>query len=165
MLGTLTEEQIDALLRQQTVGRIGCHADGQTYVVPITYAYDGENIYARSKDGLKLALMRANPEVCFEVDRVDDLANWQSVIAHGTFEELHGPAAEAATLRLTSRLLSRVASETSDVTYTTAAVPQPPAQPLVVYRVHITRRTGRFEREYGTSLGYQGQLGHLPDQV
>ena len=32
--------------------------------------------------------MRANPFVCFEVEDIDDLANWHSVIAWGVFEEL-----------------------------------------------------------------------------
>lgn len=41
MLGTLTRAQIDGLLQQSTVGRIGVHADGKTYVVPVTYVYDG----------------------------------------------------------------------------------------------------------------------------
>ena len=33
-------------------------------------------------------MMRANPFVCFEVEDIDDLANWHSVIAWGVFEEL-----------------------------------------------------------------------------
>ena len=40
----LTRAEIDQLLRERTVGRIGCHADGVTYVVPVIYAYDGEAV-------------------------------------------------------------------------------------------------------------------------
>ena len=47
----------------------------QTYVVPVTYAYDGEAIYAHSLEGLKLALMRKNPHVCFEVEDVQGMAD------------------------------------------------------------------------------------------
>jgi len=173
MLGMLNDEQIDQLLRRQVVGRLGCHANGQTYVVPITYAYDGEYIYARSMEGLKLQFMRVNPQVCFEVDLVDDLANWQSVIAFGTFEELHGAAAEVATQRLVSRLLSRAASQTSELARDLLSQPQPqrpqpreqePPMSVVVYRIHLSQRTGRFEHEYGTSLGFQGHVGHLHEQ-
>lgn len=39
-------------------------------------------------EGQKLHMMRANPFVCFEVEDIDDLANWHSVIAWGVFEEL-----------------------------------------------------------------------------
>jgi len=35
MLGALNEDQIETLLRELPVGRIGCHADGITYVVPV----------------------------------------------------------------------------------------------------------------------------------
>jgi len=41
MLGVLSDEQIDQVLRSEVVGRIGCHDAGRPYVVPITYAYDG----------------------------------------------------------------------------------------------------------------------------
>jgi uncharacterized protein len=41
-------------------------------------------------------MMRRNPEVCFEVDRVEDLVNWDSVIGWGTYEERYGSQAEHA---------------------------------------------------------------------
>ena len=88
MFGKLNSEEIDQLLNNQLVGRIGCHSDGVTYVVPISYAFDGNNIYAHSFKGLKLTIMRKNPKVCFEVDDTQDLANWKSVICWGEFEEL-----------------------------------------------------------------------------
>lgn len=55
-------------------------------MVPITYAYDGESLLGHSADGLKLRMMRRNPVVCVEIDHMDDLANWRSVIAQGRFE-------------------------------------------------------------------------------
>ena len=80
MLGALYKPQIDHVLHSQVVGRIGCYADGKLYVVPITYAYDGKYIYAHSKDGMKIKMMRKNPHVCFEVDVMENMANWRSVI-------------------------------------------------------------------------------------
>jgi len=32
--------------------------------------------------------MRKNPEVCFQLDVIENLASWRSVICWGTFEEL-----------------------------------------------------------------------------
>src|SRR5690349_3689996 len=96
MLGELTEQEIDLVLRNQRVGRIGCHADGVTYVVPVGYAYDGMAVYVLSAEGMKLNMMRANPRVCFEVEQVEHWANWQSVIAWGNFEELTDDDAESA---------------------------------------------------------------------
>jgi nitroimidazol reductase NimA-like FMN-containing flavoprotein (pyridoxamine 5'-phosphate oxidase superfamily) len=96
VVGELTERETEEVLRSNIVGRIGAHAFGKTYVVPITYVYDGSAVYAHTRDGMKLHMMRENPHVCFEVDRMDGLANWTSVIAWGTFEELHGDRAGTA---------------------------------------------------------------------
>ena len=63
MLGELTAEQIEAMLRAETTGRIGCHADGRTYVVPVTYAYESGCVYSHGFDGLKIRLTRSNPRV------------------------------------------------------------------------------------------------------
>jgi uncharacterized protein len=81
MLGELNEAQVDQVLRSEVIGRLGCHAQGRTYIVPITYAYDGDCIYGHSAEGMKVRMMRANPNVCFEVDEMESMANWRSVIA------------------------------------------------------------------------------------
>ena len=89
MLGELNETQVDHLLRAEVIGRIGCHADGITYVVPTTYVYDGADIYGHSAAvSTKIEMMRKNPDVCFEVDSMQNMANWQSVIVWGKFEEI-----------------------------------------------------------------------------
>ena len=100
MLGTLTLLQIEEVIKGQIVGRIGCHANGMTYVVPVSYAYDGDYIYVRTFEGLKLDMMRKNPKVCFQVDDTHDMANWQSVIASGEFEELTNETEKKAALKI-----------------------------------------------------------------
>ena len=96
MLASLTPEKIEQVLYSEVLGRIGCHAEGRTYIVPITYAYYGERIICHSKAGMKIEMMRQNPAVCFEVEKVDNLANWRSVFARGRYEELHGEAGQKA---------------------------------------------------------------------
>ncbi|GAC1312589.1 MAG: hypothetical protein NVSMB24_34380 [Mucilaginibacter sp.] len=88
MLGKLTNNQVEDLLKNQPFGRIGMHANGVTYVVPVNYYYDGTAIYAHSGNGMKIDMMRRNPEVCFEVDMVQNIFNWKCVIAWGKFEEI-----------------------------------------------------------------------------
>jgi hypothetical protein len=90
MWGDLDEGQIDDLLKSEVIGRIGCFDGNKIYVVPITYAYDNGYIYGHTKDGLKIRMMRKNPNICFEVDWMKDMGNWKSVILYGTFEELKG---------------------------------------------------------------------------
>ena len=40
MFGKLENAQMKKWFAENTIGRLGCHADGRTYVVPISYAYD-----------------------------------------------------------------------------------------------------------------------------
>jgi uncharacterized protein len=149
MLGTLSTAEIEDLLRSEVIARVGCHADGRVYVVPITYAYDGEALIAHSAEGLKLRMMRANPYVCVEVDRVDNLAEWRSVIAQGRFEELWGEAASAALVQLRERFRALVVSATSQPRHALHE-----GESLIhrgnggarLYRIHLFDKTGRFER-------------------
>jgi len=85
----LTRDEIDAFLHEQVVGRVGCHVDGLTYVVPIIYAYDRDAVYVASVEGTKIEMMRANPSVCFEVDEYAP-GSWRSAIVQGDYEELAG---------------------------------------------------------------------------
>src|SRR5687768_17480026 len=91
MVGLLSQDEIEALLRRCRIGRIGCCVDEQPYVVPVSYAYDGSAVYSISGPGRKIDAMRAQPRVCFEVEEIDESSgsvNWRSVIADGVYEEL-----------------------------------------------------------------------------
>jgi nitroimidazol reductase NimA-like FMN-containing flavoprotein (pyridoxamine 5'-phosphate oxidase superfamily) len=149
MIGELTPEQINAVLFGEVVGRIGCSAEGRTYVVPITYVFDGEAIYGHSAEGLKITMMRANPHVCFQVDQRENLANWRSVIAWGVYEELQGKEALDALQLLVARLMPLVTSETlrlPDGPFLAAAKPVIDAPKTTIYRIRLTERSGRFEK-------------------
>ena len=148
MLGELTSREIEHMLQSQWVARLGLHADGQTYVVPINYAYDGRAVYGHSNDGLKLRLMRANPEVCVEVDHVENLANWKSVIAWGRFEELHHKAAMDAMHLLVARFTPLMAAHATTPTHgrPSAAEADSSIPQAAVFRIVLAKRTGRFER-------------------
>lgn len=150
MLGKLTPDEIETFLEDEYIGRIGCHAEGRTYVVPVTYAYDGRTIYAHSADGLKLRLMRANPEVCFEVDHMNDMANWRSVICRGTFQELKGDEAQKGMAMLVARIRPVIASETASPSGSMHFDEHHQAEvrghTAVAFRIVLSERTGRFER-------------------
>ena len=147
MLGKLSELQIERFLQSQIVGRIGCHANGETYVVPISYAYDGTYIYAHTYEGKKLDMMREEPRICFEVDTLRDLSEWKSVIGWGEFEELKDPDERKHALQiLMDRNLPILSSVTmhlsadwpfhsDDTDYTDG----------VVFRIKLVDKTGRFE--------------------
>jgi len=141
MLGELSAHEVERVLRENIIGRIGVHAFGRTYVVPITYVYDGDAIYAHSHDGMKMHMMRENPHVCFEVDRMDGVANWESVIAWGTFEELRGERAARAMDMLVRDLEPKLEGPPG-----MSAHPRGGEEVHLVYRIGLEEKTGRFER-------------------
>ncbi|MFI0431121.1 pyridoxamine 5'-phosphate oxidase family protein [Mariniflexile sp. HMF6888] len=148
MLGVLKYSQIEHLLYSQVIGRIGCHADNITYVVPITYAYDGTYIYGHTKEGMKINMMRKNPNVCLEVDVIDDISNWRSVIALGKFEELKtSEEREMGMQKLMDRVLPIMTSETTvHHAMTDSHGKYIEAMQGVVYRIKLTEKTGRYEK-------------------
>jgi nitroimidazol reductase NimA-like FMN-containing flavoprotein (pyridoxamine 5'-phosphate oxidase superfamily) len=101
----LSRAEIDEFLRGQRIARLGCHADGVTYVVPLIYAYEDGAVVAVTTEGRKTAMLRQNPRVCVEVDEydADGKGSWRSVIAGGTFEEVTGDAIEPALVLLRER--------------------------------------------------------------
>lgn len=150
MLGQLTTEQSKYILQSNHVGRIGCYDKGKVLVVPITYVSDGSNIYGYSMEGLKVSMMRKNPDVCFEVDCIDDLANWRCVIVWGKFEELKTPYAQAKARNLfIERLEPLTAGETVDPSREFSNPPKVVEKKLkpVVYRIVLKEITGRYEKQ------------------
>jgi nitroimidazol reductase NimA-like FMN-containing flavoprotein (pyridoxamine 5'-phosphate oxidase superfamily) len=147
MIGKLTETQIDQLLQREVIGRIGCHSNEQVYVVPISYAFDGENIYAHSYEGLKIDMMRKRPDVCFEVDDLKDMGNWQSVIAWGKFEEVKNNEERNSALRfLLNRHLPLVPSATTNLGETWPfSADELDSIDGIVFRIRLEKKTGKFE--------------------
>ncbi|MEP7128546.1 MAG: pyridoxamine 5'-phosphate oxidase family protein [Chitinophagales bacterium] len=148
MLGELRPNQIEILLNRQFIGRIGCSANGITYIVPVAYAYDGKYIYAHSKEGRKIQMMRMNPLVCFEVDQMEGPANWQCVIVWGKYEELKGNDQKMGLHHLITRLQAGVTSETSIPSTESSEGHQNDigAYKSIIFRIEIKEKTGRFER-------------------
>jgi nitroimidazol reductase NimA-like FMN-containing flavoprotein (pyridoxamine 5'-phosphate oxidase superfamily) len=149
MLRELNDTQIETLLKEQLIGRIGCHSDNVTYIVPVNYVYDGENIYCHSTKGMKIDMMRENPSVCFEVDSIKDMTNWESVIAWGKFEEITELDEKQQVLqKLTDRITPFIfddsvtrehgfVDEESDIGTTVE---------LIIYKIVLDKKTGRFEK-------------------
>jgi nitroimidazol reductase NimA-like FMN-containing flavoprotein (pyridoxamine 5'-phosphate oxidase superfamily) len=148
MLRELNNIQIEALLTEQLIGRIGCHSNGVTYIVPINYVYDGVNIYGHSAKGMKIDIMRENHEVCFEVDNIKDVTNWQSVIAWGKFEEITEMAEQLTILqKLTDRIAPQIIDDsvTPEHGFVDSESDVGTTVELIIYKIIINKKTGRFE--------------------
>ena len=152
MFGILNPVEIEQLLSKQLVGRIGCHADGVTYVVPISYAYDGEYVYARTFEGMKINMMRKNPDVCFEVEDTKNLSNWRTVVAWGSFEELQeGNQRKEALSVLARRKLPVISSETMQLGSQWPFSSDDENVDGVIFRIRIKEKTGRYEESLNES--------------
>lgn len=132
----LSGDEIEEFLREQRIARLGCHAGGVTYVVPLIYAYEDGAVVAVTTEGRKTAMLRENPRVCVEVDEydADGKGSWRSVIAHGTYEELTGDAIEPALALLRERF-ARTAGRTAE--------PRQLGPDVVVLRIGLDETSGR----------------------
>jgi len=153
MFGNLNTHEIGEVLRHQVLGRIGCHSGDITYIVPISYTYDGEYIYAHTQEGLKLEIMRKNPQVCFEVELLENMANWKTVIAWGEFEEIKD---EIERKKGFKKLLDReIAFNASKTVQLSSSWPFYNSEhldiPGIVFRIRLINMTGRFEKNDGVS--------------
>jgi nitroimidazol reductase NimA-like FMN-containing flavoprotein (pyridoxamine 5'-phosphate oxidase superfamily) len=150
MMGQLNNQEIEKLLSSQVVGRIGCHSEGLTYVVPISYAYDGQCVYCHTHEGMKVNMMRKNSRICFEVDHMRNMANWQSVIGWGEFEELTDKEQRNKALeKLAGRILRLVAGESVLLSTDWPFAPNDLGKVTgVVFRIRLREKTGRFENNH-----------------
>ncbi|MCD0487825.1 pyridoxamine 5'-phosphate oxidase family protein [Pedobacter sp. MC2016-14] len=148
MLGELNENQIEDLLKQQATGRLGCHAHGITYVVPINYVYRDGCIYGHSAIGKKIQMLRNNPEVCFQVDIIESLVKWQSVIAWGTYQEItNRKELQKAMHEIISHIMPLMSDTEGHPSHgiTESESDVGGSVDLILYKIPLNKKTGRFE--------------------
>jgi len=90
----LNDSECREILSRASIARLGCSLNDQPYVVPVTIAYEADNVYVFSTLGQKIKWMRSNPKVCVQVDEIRGHSDWASVIANGEFQELPEPQFE-----------------------------------------------------------------------
>jgi len=138
----MTDDEVERFIAREAVARIGCHAEGRTYVVPVAYAWNDGAICFFSQDGLKIEMMTKNPEVCVEIDRVEHLGSWRSVIARGHAEILAGSEAAAAAEHLAGRLTQIIEDPASRARLEEALGA---GRSVHVLRIALVEKTGRVE--------------------
>ncbi len=139
----LTETQCHDFLRRTQIGRLACAKDGQPYVTPVHFGFDGGTVYGFATVGQKIAWMRANPRVCLEVDEITDFNEWVSVVIFGRYEEIDDqPAFDDERHRITLLLASQ--AKWLEPGYAAANIRnQKDAFAVVLYRIRIEAMTGR----------------------
>ncbi|HZY79624.1 MAG TPA: pyridoxamine 5'-phosphate oxidase family protein [Cyclobacteriaceae bacterium] len=149
MIGILNESQIRQVLHLQLCGRLACASDGKIYLVPVSYAFDDKYIYAHSREGQKINMLRKNPGVCFQVDIIDSLSSWRSVIIWGRFEELKTVKEQTRAIKLLDDRFGPL--HVSESIARVSADIHPPQsvekkKKAVYFRISLDEATGRFEK-------------------
>ena len=92
MIQDLATKEGKQLLKDNYIGHLSFIAGDWPYSIPITYYYSkGQNtIISYAAEGHKIRSMRENPNVSLEVNEIDSVSHWKSVLVHGKFEELTG---------------------------------------------------------------------------
>ena len=141
MLGDLDEDEIQEVLSNNAIGRIGYTDGDEVYIVPINYRYEQDAVMCYSLEGHKIKAMRKHPKVCFEVEEIQNSDHWRCVFINGVYEEITDiEELHQIRPRYTEYMIRRRLSRT--------AVPQTegpnlPAQ--VFYRIRFNKVSGRFE--------------------
>ncbi len=142
MLGDLNKRALIDMLERQVIGRLGCHANDETYIVPINYIYKDNAIYAHSGNGKKIEMMRINPKVCFQVDEIVDTFRWKSAILWGNYIELEGEKRQQAMQGIIHKIMPLTDRPTEEPSH---GIPPEEHENIIVYKIELTEASGRFE--------------------
>ena len=131
--------------------------------MPVSYAYDEGSIYCHSLEGQKLAMMRNNPKVCFQVDEMKDMANWKSVITWGNFEEIDDEMERRKALHILSARRLPISSSITTHLGETWPFTDEGANVLkgiagLFFRISLKEKSGEYE---SSSVSPQPILGYV----
>ena len=130
------------ILERNHVGRIAFSFHDRVDIEPIHYVYADGWIYGRTTPGAKLVTLQHHRWVAFEVDEVEGLFSWQSVVVHGAVYFL-----EPSTERTQDDEAS-VAYEAA-VAYLRRIIPaglqhnDPTPERTIIFRIHTSEISGR----------------------
>lgn len=87
----LTAAEGVALLSRNWIGRIAYSHKDRVSIEPIHYVFDDPWIFGRTSEGSKLVTLAHNRWCAFEVDTINGLFDWESVVIKGQFSTSRPP--------------------------------------------------------------------------
>lgn len=148
MITKLTTKEIFDVLESNYIGRISCSVGTKSYIVPITYSFDKETgtIISRSGEGMKVDMLRENPNVCFETEQIQDINHWKTVIAWGSYKELEGSYARNELHKMVTRLRALLREDHPHLKYLSdMSYSQITHDIDIVYHIELTEISGRAQ--------------------
>lgn len=80
----LTRAECEAVLGRAIMGRLAFTFRDRVDIEPIACVWDGDTLFLRTGPGSKMEVLQHHPWVAFEVDEVQGLYQWTSVVVKGT---------------------------------------------------------------------------------
>jgi nitroimidazol reductase NimA-like FMN-containing flavoprotein (pyridoxamine 5'-phosphate oxidase superfamily) len=153
MITMLNDQEAREVLQSARVARLGCIVNGEPYVVPINYHFEGDSLYSHSLQGLKINGLRENPRACVQVDEIDSDLNWRSAMAFGKFEEIKDQDER-------TEILTKLLRDFPMLTPVESAIAEDGSpMEIVVFRIKIDRITGVSEASKHAGPIYLEALG------
>ena len=94
-VANLDQAECWELLRSQELGRLAFTLAGETHIVPINFAVDGQTLLFNTAPGEKLLSIALGTSIAFEVDEVGD-SEARSVVVRGSMRRLEEDEAHRA---------------------------------------------------------------------
>ena len=140
-------QELESVLREGAVCRMGLCDEGKPYVVPMNYGYrDGSVFLHSAAEGRKIDILRRNPSVCLEFEKDVELVpaeaacsfsmKYRSVIASGKAVFLEGT--EEKSFGLNAIMLQYTGRE--------FVFPPQALEKIVVLRVDLEECSGKHNR-------------------
>lgn len=143
LIEALTPPHSEKILERNRVGRLAFTTQGRVNILPMHYRYDGGWIYGRTQPGGKLLLILRNRRVAFEVDEHEDVFEWRSVVAHGTFYIIE---------RSDEKVYKRAVELMREVMPSTMTTADPTPYRTYFFRINVAELTGRAATPSGGQM-------------
>jgi uncharacterized protein len=143
LIEVLNPTQSEKILGRNRVGRIAFTTQGRVNILPIHYMYEDGWIYGRTQPGGKLLTILRNRRVAFEVDEHQDVFDWRSVVAHGTFYIIE---------RSDEKVYGRAVELMRQVLPTTKTGDDPTPFRTYFFRINVAELTGRSAKPTGGQI-------------
>jgi nitroimidazol reductase NimA-like FMN-containing flavoprotein (pyridoxamine 5'-phosphate oxidase superfamily) len=134
----LSVETCHALLRRHHVGRMAYAFHNRVDITPIHYVYADGWLFARTSHVGKMDVLAHAPWVAFEVDEIESVFDWRSVVVHGTAHTMEREGSP-----LDAEHWSRGIEALRDVVPATGTADDPVPYRTLVFGIFVESVSGR----------------------
>jgi len=134
----LSRAECVRILKRNHVGRLAFAHRNRVDIEPVHYVFAEDWLHGRTAPGTKISVLRRQPWVAVEVDEVEGLFDWRSVVMHGSVYILD-PNRSANDREVFARTLTHVRK----LVPSALDADDPTPQRTVLFRIHVDSLTGR----------------------